>query len=89
VKTKQNQKKQASIVAEKIRITLAKPYVLALHPEKYAKTTVEHHCTSSIGLVLFINHEASPEDLLKWADRAMYQAKDDGRDLVRFYKAKD
>lgn len=80
--------RQASIVAEKIRITLAKPYVLAIQPDGYAKTTMEYHCTSSIGLVLFINHEASPEDLLKWADMAMYQAKADGRDLVRFYKAK-
>ncbi len=86
---KTESEKQASVVAEKIRITLAKPYVLALHPDGYAETTVEHHCTSSIGLVLFFNHEASPEDLLKWADMAMYQAKDDGRDLVRFYRAKD
>ncbi|MDO8310726.1 MAG: diguanylate cyclase, partial [Sideroxyarcus sp.] len=49
---------------------------------------VEHHCTSSIGAVLFINHEASREDIIKLADMAMYQAKEDGRNLVRFYDSK-
>ena len=50
-----------------------------------AETTVEHHCTASIGVVLFINHEASQEDILKWADMAMYQAKEAGRNMIRFF----
>jgi GGDEF domain-containing protein len=33
---------------------------------------------------MFLNHEASQTDLVKWADAAMYQAKDAGRDVVRF-----
>ena len=66
---------QASIVAEKIRGTLAEPYVLKIQSEGKAETTVEHHCTSSIGVVLFINHEASEEDILKWPDMAIYQVK--------------
>jgi diguanylate cyclase (GGDEF)-like protein len=49
-------------------------------------TTVEHHCTTSIGVAMFLNHEASQTDLVKWADAAMYQAKDAGRDVVRFYQ---
>jgi len=77
---------QASIVAEKIRGTLAEPYVLKIQSEGKAETTVEHHCTSSIGVVLFINHEASEEDILKWADMAMYQAKEAGRNQIRFYE---
>jgi diguanylate cyclase (GGDEF)-like protein/PAS domain S-box-containing protein len=80
---------EAGIVAEKIRNTLAEPYALTIQPDGDAKTTVEHHCTSSIGVVLFINHEASPDNLFKWADIAMYQAKDGGRNLIRFYDAKD
>ncbi len=79
---------QAGVVAEKIRISLAEPYVLKVQQRDKAETTVEHHCTSSIGVVLFINHEDSPEDILKWADMAMYQAKDDGRNLIRFYHSK-
>lgn len=47
---------------------------------------VEHHCTASIGVALFIDHEASQDDLLKWADAAMHQAKDAGRNRTRFYE---
>ena len=36
---------------------------------------LEHRCTSSIGVVLFINHEYSAANILKWADKAMCQAK--------------
>jgi diguanylate cyclase (GGDEF)-like protein len=76
---------QAGIVAEKIRATLAKPYVLTLQHEGDTETTVEHHCTSSIGVVMFINHEDKPADLLKRADMVMYQAKGSGRNQVRFF----
>jgi diguanylate cyclase (GGDEF)-like protein/hemerythrin-like metal-binding protein/PAS domain S-box-containing protein len=76
---------QAGIVAEKIRATLAEPYLLTIQQEGKAERTIEHHCTSSIGVVLFLNHEASQEDIIKWADMAMYQAKEDGRNLIRFF----
>jgi diguanylate cyclase (GGDEF)-like protein/PAS domain S-box-containing protein len=78
----------SSIIAEKIRAILAEPYALTIQTGVNAKNTVEHRCTSSIGVVLFINHEASQEDILKWADRAMYQAKDDGRNRVCFFDPK-
>ncbi len=72
---------QAGQVAEKIRSILAEPYVLT----GKSNEIIEHRCTASIGVVMFINHEASLDDILKWADQAMYQAKDDGRDSIRFY----
>jgi diguanylate cyclase (GGDEF)-like protein/PAS domain S-box-containing protein len=75
----------ASIVAEKIRTTLAEPYLLTFKHEGEAETTVEHHCAASIGVVLF-NGEASPEDIIKWADIAMYQAKNGGRNRVCFFE---
>ena len=75
---------QASIVAEKIRAILAEPYVLKLQQADNAETAIEHHCAASIGVVVF-NSEASAEDILKWADMAMYQAKEGGRNLVRFF----
>lgn len=78
---------QARIVAEKIRITLSEPYLLTIRREGKADTSIEHHCSASIGVALFIKHEASPEDILKWADTAMYQAKVAGCNLIRFYES--
>ena len=76
---------QARIVAEKIRGALSKPYLLTVKHEGAADGTVEHQCTASIGVALFIHGEASQDDLLKWADTAMYEAKEAGRNLIRFH----
>jgi diguanylate cyclase (GGDEF)-like protein/PAS domain S-box-containing protein len=77
---------EAATIAEKIRATLAEPYVLKFQKEEKSESTVEHHCTSSIGVVLFISHETSPETVLAWADMAMYKAKRDGRNSIRFHE---
>jgi diguanylate cyclase (GGDEF)-like protein len=81
--------KQAQVIAEKIRLTLSEPYLLSVNKESQTGTTVEHHCSASIGVVLFLNHETTQEDILKWADASMYQAKDAGRNTIQFYSAKD
>ncbi len=73
---------RAGIIGEKIRAALAKPYVFKIQHVGKAETTVEHHCTASIGVALFIGNEASQNDILKWADTAMYQAKEAGRNRV-------
>lgn len=80
---------QAGIVAEKIRVLLSEPYVLTLEQENAATVTVQHHCSSSIGVVLFVGNSATPEEILKWADAAMYQAKKAGRNWIRFYDSED
>lgn len=79
---------QAGLIAEKIRITLAAPYTLAVKDKEQAPATVEHQCTASLGAALFVAHQASPDDLLKWADTAMYEAKAAGRNEIRFFSAK-
>jgi diguanylate cyclase (GGDEF)-like protein/PAS domain S-box-containing protein len=80
---------QAAHVAEKIRVSLAAPYLLTVAQPGEQEKLVEHHCSASIGVVLFFDHEASQNDLMKWADAAMYQAKDAGRNGVKFYQAPD
>lgn len=85
-KDKANSIAQVSIVAEKIRVTLAEPYLLTLQNGVNTKCSIEHHCTSSIGAVLFYDHETSIEDIFMWADKAMYEAKVHGRNQIQFYE---
>ncbi|MDO8812590.1 MAG: EAL domain-containing protein [Gallionella sp.] len=67
---------KVALIAEKIRATLAVPYRLKGH---------EHHSSPSIGVCLYCGNEESMDTLLKHADMAMYQAKDSGRNAVRFF----
>jgi diguanylate cyclase (GGDEF)-like protein len=79
-------KLQTEFIAEKIRSALGLPYILQIQQEGRGAVTVEHHCTSSIGAVLFINHDVNQIDIIKLADRAMYRAKEAGRNLIRFHE---
>jgi diguanylate cyclase (GGDEF)-like protein len=74
----------AGVVADKVLTALAAPYILTHQQEGDAETTLEHHCSSSIGVVLFNDNHASQEEILKWADIAMYKAKQAGRNRVSF-----
>jgi len=67
---------QAEAVGEKIMAALNQPYLLGEH---------EYVGSSSIGVTLFNNHYLPREDLLKQADIAMYQAKKEGRNALRFF----
>ncbi len=74
---------QAASVAGKIRTALAVPYVLKIQRRGAADATVEHQCTASIGVVLFGRHDTCQDNILNRADTAMYQAKEEGCDLIR------
>jgi len=50
-----------------------------------AETTIEHHCTSSIGVVLFLGRDGNMEGVIKRADMAMYQAKEAGGNTIRYH----
>jgi diguanylate cyclase (GGDEF)-like protein/PAS domain S-box-containing protein len=79
---------QAGIIAEMIRSTLLVPYRLTLKPEGKTDISIEHRCTASIGVALFAGHDSKSGHILRWADTAMYEAKEAGRNLIRFYDAK-
>lgn len=73
---------QAELVAEKIRSAIAEPYFLSVTAGENAGLAVESHCTASIGVTLFLDHEHSLDELLQLADVAMYRAKGSGRDRI-------
>jgi diguanylate cyclase (GGDEF)-like protein/PAS domain S-box-containing protein len=76
---------QAGVVAEKIRQILGEVYRLTVLKEGGLEPRiVQHRCTACIGVVLFNNHGASQENLIRLADSAMYQAKSAGRNRVHF-----
>jgi diguanylate cyclase (GGDEF)-like protein/PAS domain S-box-containing protein len=76
---------QASFVAGKIRETLAEPYVLTIQREDNEDSAVTYHCSASIGVLLFSNAELGADEMIKRADQAMYQAKQNGRNTVCFF----
>ncbi len=76
---------QALAVAEKIRLSLAQPYRISLRRDEGEPLSVVHHCSASIGVTLFVNHEIDAGEIFKRADAAMYQAKEAGRNTIRFW----
>ncbi len=66
----------AEVVGAKILESLNQPYLLRGY---------EHHSSSSIGVSLFMGGQATVDDLIKHADTAMYQAKQSGRNTIRFF----
>jgi diguanylate cyclase (GGDEF)-like protein/PAS domain S-box-containing protein len=63
-------------VAEKVRAALNQSYRL---------NGMEHHGSTSIGINLFFDHVGRVDELFKQADMAMYQAKQAGRNAIRFF----
>lgn len=70
--------RRAQSVAEKIRQTLSRPIRIRDH---------ELYITPSIGITLFPmqKEDVDADTVLRHGDTAMYQAKESGRDAVRFF----
>ena len=79
----------ANNVAEKISAVLSRPYHLAVRQHDGTENVIAHSCTSSIGGALFFDNEARQEEVLKRADSAMYRAKNEGRNRIRFAGVED
>jgi diguanylate cyclase (GGDEF)-like protein/PAS domain S-box-containing protein len=67
---------QAEVVGNKVIASLNQAYQL---------DSFQHHSTPSIGVVIFVGHHETVDELMKRADLAMYQAKAAGRNNIRFY----
>ena len=67
---------QTEEIGETILSVLNRPYLLG---------NKEFHNSPSIGVTLFTGHQQGIDDLFKQADLAMYQAKKDGRNTLRFF----
>ncbi|HLD23425.1 MAG TPA: EAL domain-containing protein [Sulfuricurvum sp.] len=66
----------AQIVAEKILAELEKPYYI---------DECDFRTSASIGIAMFVDMEHSIDDLLKYADSAMHNAKSSGRNKFCFF----
>lgn len=67
---------QTELVGEKIIAALNQHYQLK---------EVIYNLTPSVGASLFVGHQTEIDALLKQADLAMYRAKDEGRNALRFF----
>lgn len=67
---------QAAHLARRILYSFAKPFILQ---------SQEVFITPSIGISIFPTNGENAEDLIKYADTAMYYAKDKGRNNYQFY----
>lgn len=67
---------KAGEVAEKIRQQLSAPFYYG---------DMELRVTCSVGVVIYPDFKSSVHELLSFADTAMYQVKDKGRDAVEFF----
>ncbi|MHA6495445.1 putative bifunctional diguanylate cyclase/phosphodiesterase [Pseudomonas borbori] len=72
-----NSAEDAARTADKILTALANPHTVSEH---------ELHVTSSIGISTYPADAKNAEALIKNADTAMYQAKEEGRNNYQFFK---
>ncbi|MBW8067327.1 MAG: EAL domain-containing protein, partial [Ferrovum sp.] len=68
---------QTEIICDKILAAISQPC--------YLLEDCEYQSSASIGISLFCNQDVTVDELLKRADTAMYQAKNAGRNSLRFY----
>lgn len=74
-------------VAEKIRISIAQPYLIRDGENDTHLDGHSHICTASIGLTLFLGKELNQMKILNKADAAMYEAKIAGRNNIHVCNA--
>ncbi|WP_026604100.1 EAL domain-containing protein [Methylomonas sp. 11b] len=59
--------------------------ILSAIDQPYSLQGYDHHCSASMGICMFRNQPITAEELLKYTDTALYQAKRGGRNKLLFY----
>ncbi len=59
--------------------------ILSAIDQPYSLQGYDHHCSASMGICMFRNQHITAEELLKYTDTALYQAKRGGRNKLLFY----
>jgi diguanylate cyclase (GGDEF)-like protein/PAS domain S-box-containing protein len=67
---------RAGEISEKIRFVISQPHMY---------DNVELRVTCSVGVVVYPDKDNSVHELLRFADTAMYQVKEKGRDAIEFF----
>ena len=67
---------KAEAAAESLRSGVSQPYIY---------NELELHVTCSVGIVMFPDEDTGVHELLRFADTAMYQVKEQGRDSLEFF----
>lgn len=67
---------RAGEISEKIRAIISQPYI---------HDNMELRVTCSVGVVVYPDKNNSVHELLRYADTAMYQVKEKGRDSIEFF----
>ena len=70
-------REDAAQVAQEMMAVLAKPYRLS--------NKLEVHIRSSVGIVIAPQHSNNAQELLQFADTALYKAKSEGRSTYSYY----
>ena len=71
-----NNVQDVSRIAQRVLNEISQPFIIGTH---------EIYITASIGITIYPLDSQDIDDLLKYADTAMYQAKDKGRNNYQFY----
>ena len=75
--------KNAQIAITETTITAKK--ILEVLKQEYSYKEIQYRGSASIGICMFMDQYERAEDILKRADTAMYEAKNAGRNALRFF----
>ena len=72
-------------IADADRLQEAAQQVVDLFQQPFVLNEVDYFVTASIGVTLFPDHGEEAAQLMKYADAAMYRAKEEGKNNYRLY----